>query len=117
VDQSEINFIKEGQEVEILLKELPDQILSGSIKHIAPGEMRFSPQGLSNKAGGELATVTDETGHERPISTSYEARVPLEDQDGLLRLGLTGTGKIHAGWQSLGQRFWRYITQTFRFKL
>lgn len=117
IDQTEINFIEPGQDVEILLKELPDQILWGKVKHIAPSELRFSPRQLSNKAGGELATVTDETGMERPLSTSYEARVPIEDKDGLLRLGLTGTGKIHAGWQSLGRRFWRYITQTFRFKL
>ena len=69
-------------------------------------------------AGGDLASKTDPTtGIEHPQSTSYEARVPLDDKDGLLRLGMRGRGKIHVQWVSLGSRLWRFVIHTFNFKL
>jgi hypothetical protein len=52
----------------------------------------------------------------RPMSTSYQARVPLDNPDGLLRVGLTGKAKVFTGWQPLGRRLARYLYQTFHFK-
>jgi putative peptide zinc metalloprotease protein len=117
VDQGERNFVAEGQTVEIQLDQTPDLILSGQIEKIADREMTITPKSLSNKGGGEVSTETDESGVERPMSTSYLARVPLDNSSGLIRVGLTGKAKIHAGTQTIGQRFWRYLTQTFHFRL
>ena len=65
-----------------------------------------------------LATTTDpQTSIERPQSTSYQARVPLDDPDSLMRLGLRGQGKIHADWMPLGMRLWRLVMHTFNFKM
>ena len=120
IDQADISLVKEKQKVDIKLDSLPHDVLRGEIKEISQQELKVSSKRLSAKSGGELATTTDKSGAERPASTSYQARVPLDDPDGLLRLGLRGRAKIHMdfqGWQTIGQRIWRYVTQTFHFRL
>ena len=54
---------------------------------------------------------------ERPMSTSYQARVPIIDPDGILFIGLKGKAKIHAGYLTLAQQTWRLFQQTFNFEL
>jgi len=118
IDQADIDFVAVGQEVEIKLDELPHDTFTGKIDKIAEEEMKFSPRRLSAKAGGELPTETDrQSGVERPMSTSYQASVHLPDPDGLLRIGLLGSAKVHVRPQTLGQRAWRFLTRTFNFKL
>ncbi len=117
IDQADIEFVKPGQNVRIQLDELPGERLRGTIESMAFDPLKVSPKQLSNKAGGELATETDPSGVERPMSTSYPASVPLDDADGILRPGLRGRAKIDAGWMTIGQRAWRYLTQTFHFRL
>ena len=69
-------------------------------------------------AGGALNTKQDpNTGATRPLSTSYQASVPLDNSDGLLGVGDTGTARIYTGWQSIGQRLYRYVIRTFHFSL
>ena len=46
------------------------------------------------------------SGVESPQSTSYQARVPLDNPEGLVGLG-RGRGKIHVDPLSLGTRLWR----------
>ena len=117
VDQGDIDFIKKGQHVEIKLDELPFEVYQGTIEEIAPSESKFSPKQLSTKAGGDLATTTDESGVEKPMSASYQARVLIDDPDDLVRLGLRGRAKIHTAWRTLGQRIWRGLNQLLNFKL
>jgi hypothetical protein len=117
VDQADIDFVRAGQKTRIQLDELPGHRLRGEVQSIAFDPIKVSPKGLSNKSGGELATKTDESGVERPMSTSYQANVPLLNDDGLLRIGLRGRAKIEAGYRTIAQRAWRYLTQTFHFRL
>ena len=134
IDQADVQFLRprhakhidgkmvgiSGQTVEVALDELPFDTLEGELVEVAGSDLKVAPRRLSSKAAGELATKTDAAGVERPVSTSYQARVPLDDPDSLLRLGLRGRAKVHMGlseWQSIGQRLWRYLTQTFHFRL
>jgi putative peptide zinc metalloprotease protein len=118
VDQADIELVREGQKVDIKLQELPLETLHGAIKEIANIDLKVTPQRLSVKSGGDLATVTDKaTGAEHPANVSYQARVPVDDAQRQLLIGLRGQAKIHAQWQSLGQRFWRFITHTFNFRM
>ena len=118
IDQADRNYVRPDQRVDIKIDELPHDTFRSKIDEIAESELKISPQRLSNKSGGELATKTDpRSGAERPMSTSYQARVPLDDETGLLRLGLRGTARIHTDWLPLGTRLWRFITHTFNFKL
>ncbi|NLF08963.1 MAG: hypothetical protein GX594_13430, partial [Pirellulaceae bacterium] len=68
--------------------------------------------------GGELPTQTDPTtGIERPQSTSYQARVPIDDPEGMYLLGLRGQARVHTRPISLGSRLWRLVARTFNFEL
>ena len=118
IDQADRNLVRPDQRVDIKIFELPHDTFTSKIAEIAESELKVCPQRLSNKAGGELATKTDpHTGVERPVSTSYQARVPLDDQTGLICLGLRGTARIRTDWIPLGTRLWRFLTHTFNFKL
>ncbi|HWB12902.1 MAG TPA: hemolysin D [Pirellulales bacterium] len=117
VEQNDIEFVRIGQVVDIKLDELPLRDLRGEIVEVANEPLRAALPHLSNKYGGELATKTDEAGVERPQTTSYLVRVPLDDAEGLLRIGYKGRARIHAAPQPLGRRLWRMLTQTFNFRL
>jgi putative peptide zinc metalloprotease protein len=129
IDQSDVEFVVEGQAraqakkpnaglvVDMVLDARPGEVLRSNISEIANEELKVSPKNLSNKSGGELATKTDESGIERPMSTSYQARVPIVDPDGVLFIGLKGKAKIHAGYLTLAQQTWRLFQQTFNFEL
>ena len=51
------------------------------------------------------------------MSTSYQARVPIDAPDGQCQLGLRGQGRIYTDPLPLGTRLWRLVTHTFNFKL
>jgi putative peptide zinc metalloprotease protein len=117
VDQTEMEMIRTGQRVEMMLTELPGEILEGKITAIAPEELKVVSRQLTNEGGGSLQTKTDESGVSRPASTSYQVEVPLDDSNGMLIAGLKGEARIEAGKHSLGWRLWRFLKQTFHFRM
>ncbi|MEX2140212.1 MAG: efflux RND transporter periplasmic adaptor subunit [Pirellulales bacterium] len=117
VEQGEMDFIQPEQVVEIKLDVLPGATFESKINELSYEKLLYAPKRLSNKAEGEIETVTDETGAERPINTLYQAEAWIVDDAGVVRPGMVGRAKIHAGYQTLGQRFWRFVTRTFNFKL
>jgi putative peptide zinc metalloprotease protein len=118
IDQGERNLIDRGQKVHLKIDQLPGEFYESKITDIAEAELKEAPKRLSSKHGGEVATVTDPiTGIEKPQSTSYQADAPLDDDKGLMRLGLRGTARIYTRWTSLGERSWRFLMNTFNFKL
>jgi putative peptide zinc metalloprotease protein len=118
IEQEDLDFVKEGQTVDLKFDALPDVTLHGTIDRISLSNMKITPRRLSTKAGGELPSHVDpETGVETPQSASYQARVPLEDKDGVLLIGLRGRAKIHAAPLSLGARLWRFVMHTFHFRM
>ncbi len=117
VDQGDLEFVTKGQKVEVVLDELPFEIFESTIEEIAPSEVKVTPERLSTKAGGELATVTDEAGVERLQSAAYQVKVLIDDPDDRIRIGLRGRAKIHSRNQTLGQRMKRVLNQVINFKL
>ena len=118
IDQADRNLVREGQAVDIKLEGFPSTTLHSQLAEIAESELKVSPQRLSSKSGGELATKTDpHTGTEKPMSTSYQARAPIDDPEELYRLGLRGQARIYTDWVPLGTRLWRLLSHTFNFKL
>lgn len=118
IDQADFVFINVGQEVDVKLQELPGESFPGVVTEIADGgDMKNIPKSLQSKYKGEVATKPDQSsGQEKPLSPFYQARVPLDDPEGLLSIGLTGNAKVHAGKQTLAQRTWRFIARTFNFR-
>ena len=89
--------------------------MKGSLRDLAPVEMKVAPKSLSQQVGGGVATRTDASGVARPLNSTYQARVALEDPDGLIRVGMRGRAKIKTPWRSLGSRVMRYLARTFHF--
>ncbi len=117
VDQHDIDLVFEGQEADIKIESARLDTFSGKIEKISEMEMKQTPESLSQQVGGRLNTEMGEDGRLRPISTSYQARVPLENVDVPLRTGYRGQAKIYVGWKSLGWRIYRFCARTFRFEM
>jgi putative peptide zinc metalloprotease protein len=118
IDQADRNIIRDGQAVDIKLEGFPSTTLHSQLAEIAESELKVSPQRLSSKSGWDLATKTDpHTGAEKPMSTSYQARAPIDDPEGLILLGIRGQARIYTDWLPLGTRLWRLVSHTFNFKL
>jgi putative peptide zinc metalloprotease protein len=117
IDQEELDFVREGQPVDLLLESQSGQSLPGRIDRIAEENMQVSPNRLAAHSGGGLATRPDAEGIERPLSVVYQASVPLDDATGQIAIGATGLARIRAGYQPLWQRLWRAACRTFRFEM
>jgi len=117
IDQRDIEDIHPDQTVRIRLAGFPELTLVSIVSGISRGQVEIAPPGLSNSQGGELATRTDKEGVTRPLSTSYYATAPINKTDESLRVGLQGTARIHTGYETLLQRFYRGIMRTFHFEL
>ena len=102
IDQADMEFLYQGQAVDLKLDSLPHDMLKGTIDRISESNLKITPLRMRAKSGGDLPSKTDPaTGLERPQTTSYQARVSLDDPDRQLRMGLRGQAKIHARWMSL----------------
>jgi putative peptide zinc metalloprotease protein len=118
IDQADIDLVRRDHEVRLLAKEVPEKAYNGQIKKIAEIDVKRVHDTLGTQAGGGLDTKTDpNTGSVKPISTSYQASVPLDNSDDLLFVGATGNARIYTGWQSVGERLYRYVIRTFHFRL
>lgn len=115
IDQADIELVKEEDEVELILDAAPGKMFRGTVRDITRSVMEASPASLAHQAGGGLATRTDRSGIQRPLSATYVARVAVDDPEGQFRLGMRGRAKIHTGYQSIAGRLWRYLTRTFHF--
>jgi putative peptide zinc metalloprotease protein len=117
VDQSEVEFIAKGQQVDLKLDSFPWQTFTGTVAELAETHIESSSERLSVKAGGQVPTETTEEGREQPISTSYEAMMSLDDTEAVLTPGMRGTARIKVGSRTVGQWLLRLIWQTFNFRM
>jgi putative peptide zinc metalloprotease protein len=127
VDQADIDFVDEAiqgdaePEAKLQFDAFPGRSLTSRVVEVARVELEAASPQLSAHSGGTLDTKTDPTsGVQRPMSTSYQARVPLDDL-GPLRdrvcTGMRGRAQVYTRPQSLGQRLFRYLARTFHFEL
>ncbi|HUE71145.1 MAG TPA: site-2 protease family protein [Pirellulaceae bacterium] len=117
IPEQELEFLQPGQQVDLYPASLPGEKQSAPLEHLSQQEMLSAPAALSLKAGGSLATRTDEQGVERAVDVTYLASVSLDDDASRLLAGTTGRAKIHAGYQPLATRLWRSMCRTFRFEM
>jgi putative peptide zinc metalloprotease protein len=117
VDQTEVEFVKRGQPVDLKLDAFPSRTFSGTVEQLAETHIETGSERLSVKAGGGVPTKTDEAGRETPISTSYEALMTLDDSDGLFTPGMRGTARVQVGSRTVGQWLLRLLWQTFNFRM
>lgn len=120
VDQSKIDFIMAGQKVKIKLEQLPAETFVSKVDRpidIEHHRMESVPVQLSTKGGGAVPTMSEEGGIERPQSPSFRVKVDLDNESEIMKVGMTGRGKINVAPQTLWQRLWRLCSNVFNFKL
>lgn len=118
IDQADMELVRESQEVDIKFDAYPYQVYKSTIEEISRRDVEQLSPSLSNQAGGRLATQTDpETGAQKLVHASYQARAPVDDPQGVIVTGMRGTAKIYPGWKPLGWRAWRWLTRTFNFEM
>jgi putative peptide zinc metalloprotease protein len=120
IDQNDVEFVHEGQPVEIMLDQTADYVYTNCfIERVSSEDLKISPAHLSSLNGGSLPTKMDAGGVARPLGQIFEALVPLptEDEHNLLRLGLVGRAKITTAPRTLWSRLYRYAAHTFNFEL
>ena len=117
VDQSEVEFVNRGQPVALKLDAFAWQTFTGSVAEIAETHIEAGSERMSVKSGGQVPTETDPAGREKPISTSYEAMMPLDDTDAGFTPGMRGTARIEVGSRTVGGWLLRLLWQTFNFRM
>lgn len=117
IDQGFIDFIKNGQTVELLLEGFPNQPHEGQVVKIADNPLETIPPTLSGQSGGGLDTEIDERGMPKPMNPSYAARAPIQGWPHHIQHGMRGKAKIQVEHQTLGRRLYRYLARTFHFDL
>ena len=110
IDEADIGLVRSKQPVRMSFAVAPGSFLSGTIYEIAGRESQAVPRELA--AGGEVANRRDATGVLRPLTTTYEARVKLDDQALSLVSAAPGRAKIVVDAQTIFQRFYRVLRKT-----
>jgi putative peptide zinc metalloprotease protein len=120
-DQVDVNLVKPDAPVSLMFEANVDRVYRGKIESVAKVALEEPSPNMLESSGGDLAVRSDRTGHQRLLSTAYQARVPLRealsDDHALVYLGQRGQARIYTGWQSLGQRLVRFVYRTFHFHL
>lgn len=117
IDQADYEYIRKDQKVWLKLDELPEETLEGTVAKKARVDMEVAPQVLSNRLGGRIPTEPGPGGMERTIGVFYQVRVELPDPNERFRPGFRGKAKIDAGTRTLASRLWRWLNDTFHFRL
>ena len=117
IDQSDIEFVRSKQPVELLLRQIPQTLFHSATDQISPTEINSTPKALSSRYGGDIVTTVGTDGADVPQSTKYRVSVPLANPDQLILPGSTGVAKIRTGSQTIGRRIWRLVSRTFQFEL
>jgi hypothetical protein len=113
IDQTDIEQVRQGLPVEFTLDQWPSRVWRGAIEHVSEREMDVAPRALSTQLGGRLPTVTDSTGQQRPLQTTYQASVPLDQPAADILIGGRGVARIQAGSRCAASRLWLFLCQTF----
>jgi len=114
----EVSGEKRMPEVSIKFDQMPHDTFTGRVVKVSIDPETVAPQRLSTQAGGDAPTVIDPKTNTQKLQTvSYNAHVPLDDPNGLLRIGLKGRAKVHVAWEPLCKRMWRFVMHTFNFKM
>ncbi len=117
IDQSQIEFLEPGQQVEVWIRQLPNHTFQTTIDQVSRVKLETIPQALASQHGGDIVAEPTVDQQQRPASPTYAASGIIASPELPLVVGATGVAKIRVGSRTLGQRIWRSLMQTFRFEL
>jgi putative peptide zinc metalloprotease protein len=128
IDQGDVEFVAEGQRVEIMLNQSAEYVYVSEIERVSSDDLKVAPTHLSGTHGGPLPTEMTKSGVAKPLTPAFAAIVPLDkamqidqlpkdDPHRLLKIGLVGRAKITTAPRTLASRLYRYVARTFNFEL
>jgi len=118
IEQTDLDLVVRGQKVNLMFEESANHVFVSEIEDIADDELEGLSPRLASTSGGPIPAQADPTdGVVRPLTTSYQAGVPLDNSLGLFRNGLVGQARIATAPRTLASRLGRYLRRTFRFDL
>jgi putative peptide zinc metalloprotease protein len=122
VRQSDIQHLRPGQPVEILLDSLAGRRFESSLQHVSLQEAEHIPPSVLKTHGGAEAVAANhgKTGASpspAPATVHFFARAPLPTLEIPFSDGLRGSGKIRVEPKTLWQRCVLWTQSTFRLNL
>ncbi len=117
IDQRDLDLVLPNQEVRLMFEESTNHVFISQIENIADDEMEGISPRLASTSGGVVPAQSDRDGTVRPLTTSYQASVPLDNSLDLFRNGLVGQARIKTAPRTLASRLGRYLRRTFSFDL
>ncbi|QEG37482.1 biotin/lipoyl-binding protein [Bythopirellula goksoeyrii] len=117
INQSDLDLVREGQEVRLMFNESAYHVFVSTLQSVADDEMKSISPRLASTSGGAVPAQHDPGGEVKPLDTSYQAEVQLDNSLGIFRNGLTGTARIKTEPRTLASRLYRYLKRTFNFDL
>ncbi len=117
VEQKDRSELEMEQDVELKFKHIPDKTFTGTISEISERTLDYAPESLSNKVGGDLATMTDSEGRERLMTPAYQSMVLVKEDANLLKTGMRGQARFSVDTKTAGEWLWLYFRRTFHFRL
>ena len=113
--QEDVEFIRLGQGVRVLLEQQDGEILRGRIEHLAKIDTEVVPHQLT--AMLDRPTPGDSAGEYHSNRIIYEARILLDEHDRDLVIGARGRARITVDSMPIGKRLMRFLSRTFAFRL
>ncbi len=118
IPQGDLDLVREGQQARLMFNESAYHVFVSKLESVADDEMAMISPRLASTSGGAVPAQHDATsGSVKPLTTSYQAEVRLDNSLGLFRNGLTGSARIRTEPRTLASRMWRYLKRTFNFDL
>ena len=124
IDQGDRDDLKGEMEVEIKLDHLPDITWITRVTQVSLKGEVMAPEALTTRFQGPLATKPSQQGQEQLASTAYRAiaemhfEAPESQPDGvLMRPGMRGNARFIISNRTAAYWAWRYICETFRFRV
>ncbi len=104
LNEKQVRYVKAGQRVALKADAYPEHTIEGVITDVHPMFLaKDLPAALSARRAGDVPTTMDAKGNEIPLERTFEARIDVDNSEGILRPGMTGHGKIFAGTRPWGK--------------
>jgi putative peptide zinc metalloprotease protein len=117
VDQGDRDDLQDEMEVELKLDHLADITYRAPVSRISQRGDVVAPEALTTRFDGPLATKPNQQGQETLASTAYRATVILGKDVSIMKPGMRGLARFKVGNRTAWQWAWRYLNETFRFRL
>ncbi len=124
IDQGDRDDLLDQMPLEIKFDHLADITFLTRVHLISPKGEVMAPESLTTRFHGPLATKANQQGQEQLASTAYRAIAELHFAEGknqqeayLLMPGMRGNGRFLISDRTAAQWLWRYVCETFRFRV